>query len=72
MSKIKLPVIWVRTGFVELEANTIEDAIKHFEDLDPLWSPMPDLTEAVYSSFDLTTNDPNRVALYNEGVPVKN
>ena len=68
MSKINLPVTWEMSGFVEIEADTIEKAIEYFEEnIDSI--ELPESVEYVDGSFRLTMTKPEDIALYNEGVP---
>jgi hypothetical protein len=57
--KIKLPVTWEVFGIIEVEANSIEDAIKNF---DPDLHHLP--KDYVDSSFQLSDTDPANVSLY--------
>ena len=52
--KIKLPVTWQVTGTVEVEADSIEDAIMNFVGGD---HELPDETGYVEGSFELSTDD---------------
>lgn len=65
MAKIKLPVSWEVCGFVEVEADSIEEAMEYFErNTDNI--PLPDDGEYVDGSFALTCNEPEVIAIYNK------
>ena len=54
---------------VEIEANTIHEAMDIFEETqDDI--PLPDDFEYVDGSFDLSAKEPEVIQLYNEGVPI--
>jgi hypothetical protein len=59
--KIKLPVTWQLCGIIEVDADSIEDAIKNF---DPMVEELPDEQHYVDGSFELSDDDPANVALY--------
>lgn len=53
--KIKLPVTWEMCGFVEVEADSVEDAVDMFDEItDEL--PLPD-GDYVDGSFDLSCRE---------------
>lgn len=61
---IKLPVVYEACGVVEIEANSVTDAIEKFDrDLDHI--PLPDKTEYVSGSFDLATRDEEYIGVCN-------
>lgn len=61
--KIRLPVSWEACGFVDVEADSIEEAMKTFKETsDDI--PLPAESNYVDSSFKLSTNDPEIIALY--------
>lgn len=63
MSKIKLPVSWEVSGFVEIEADSIEEAMDYFEkNLD--FIKLPKDSEYVYGSFALSCTEPEYIKLY--------
>jgi len=69
MAKIKLPVTWESSGFVEVEAETIEEAVNYFnENVDHI--QMPYESDYVDGSFDLSDSDPDFISLYNPDIPV--
>ena len=65
MGKIKLPVSWEVFGFVEVEADSIEEAMEFFEENADSFS-LPNDGEYVDGSFALTCNEPEFIALYNK------
>lgn len=60
---IRLPVTWEVSGFVEMEADSIEDAVKIFN-RDADYIKLPRDSEYVDASFCLSTEDPDEIALY--------
>lgn len=57
---IKLPVTWECCGVIEVEADSIENAIEYFDyHSDEL--PLPDDFEYVDASFQLSCNEPEYV-----------
>lgn len=54
---------------VEIEANTINEAMDIFEGTHD-HIPLPDDFDYVDGSFDLTAKEPEVIQLYNEGVPI--
>lgn len=67
--KIRLPVSWEVCGMVEIEANTINEAMDIFEKTQD-HIPLPNDFDYVDGSFDLTTKEPEVIQLYNEDVPI--
>ena len=67
--KIHLPVSWEMCGMVEIEANTINEAMDIFEKTQD-HIPLPNDFDYVDGSFDLTTKEPEVIQLYNEDVPI--
>ena len=67
--KIRLPVSWEVCGMVEIEANTINEAMDIFEKTQD-HIPLPDDFDYVDGSFDLTAKEPEVIQLYNEGIPI--
>ena len=62
MKKYKLPVTWEMCGTVEIEAESIEDAIAYFnENIDDI--EIPTDYEYVDSSFRLTDDNPEDILL---------
>jgi hypothetical protein len=52
-------------GFIEIEANSVEDAIDQFyADRDEM--ELPEYAEYVDGSFDLSASEPEVIALYNK------
>lgn len=61
--KIRLPVTWEVSGFADVEADSIEEAMKTFKETsDDI--PLPIESNYVDGSFRLSTNDPEIIALY--------
>lgn len=60
---IRLPVTWEVSGFVEVEADSIEEAVKIFN-RDADYIKLPRDSEYVDASFCLSTEDPDEIALY--------
>lgn len=63
MSKIKLPVSWEVSGFVEVEADSIEKAMEYFEENVDSFS-LPNDWEYVDGSFALTCTEPEYIKLH--------
>lgn len=63
MKKIKLPVTWEAFGFVEVKANSIEEAIEYFKKNSDHIS-LPKESEYVDDSFRLNDEDPDFIKLY--------
>ena len=63
--KIKLPVTWSVCGIVEIEAPSIEEAVKRFNDtIDDI--PLPEDGQVyVEGSFELTSDDSEFIKCYN-------
>ena len=61
--KIKLPVTWESFGIVEIEANSIEEAVKYFNENSD-YINMPKNSEYVDGSFRLSESDPDFIKLY--------
>ena len=68
MKTFKLPVTWEVCGIVEVEAESLEDAITKF---DPDDHSLPEDASYVDSSFQLTDTDPANVALYQDDMNPK-
>ena len=65
MKKIRLPVTWESSGFVDIEAETIEVAIEYFNNnVDRI--PLPYDSEYVDGSFLLSSNEVEFIELYNK------
>lgn len=63
MKKFKLPVTWEVYGFVEIEAETIEEAIEYFdENSDDISLPNG---EYVDGSFNLTDREVEFIECFN-------
>lgn len=64
MAKIKLPVTWEICGIVEIEAESIDEAMEKFdEDIDYIPLPIHN-GEYVDGSFNLTDRDPEFIKLF--------
>ena len=60
--KIKLPVTWEVFGIVEVEANSIEEAMEKFDETCDL-IPLPD-GDYVDGSFDLSCREMDYIELF--------
>ena len=59
----KIPVTWAVCGFVNVSAETIEDAIKDFkENIDEY--ELPDYSDYVDGSFTLSTDETKIIKMY--------
>ena len=68
--KIKSPVIWEMCGMVEIEADSLEEAIAGFHSVeDDL--PLPECSDYVDGSFAISTDDLNTIRLYNPEAPAE-
>ncbi len=57
---MKLAVTWSMCGYVDVEADTIEEAIERFyEESDHI--PLPSDGEYIDGSFELSTDDPDEM-----------
>ena len=61
--KIKLPVTWEAFGIVEVEANSIEEAVNYFNENSD-YINMPKNSEYVDGSFRLSESDPDFIKLF--------
>lgn len=61
--KIKLPVTWEAFGIVEIEANSIEEAVNYFNENSD-YINMPKNSEYVDGSFHLSESDPDFIKLF--------
>lgn len=62
--KIKLPVTWEMCGMVEIEADSIEDAIENFYELtDEIPLPNGDYVDA---SFNLSCSEAEYIECFNK------
>lgn len=61
--KIKLPVTWEAFGIVEIEANSIEEAVNYFNENSD-YINMPKNSEYVDGSFRLSESDPDFIKLF--------
>ena len=61
--KIKLPVTWEAFGIVEIEANSIEEAINYFNENSD-YIHMPKDSEYVDGSFRLSESDPDFIKMF--------
>lgn len=56
MAKFKIPVEWSVYGVVEIEANSIEEAVNKFDEtIDDI--PLPDQSEYIDDSFKRNTSN---------------
>lgn len=61
--KVKLPVVWTVKGIVEIEAESVEDAVKNF---DNTAIAIPDKSEFVDDSMELDCFEPRVIEqIYN-------
>lgn len=68
--KIRIPVIWEMCGMVEIEADSLEEAIAGFYSVeDDL--PLPECSDYVDGSFAISTDDLNTIRLYNPEAPAE-
>ena len=65
MKTITLPVTWEVSGFVKVEASSIEAAIEYFEENSD-HIPLPKEFEYVDGSFMLSASEPDYIELFNE------
>lgn len=68
--KIKLPVCWEVCGFVEVEANSIDDAMDIFQETSD-HIPLPTDADYVDGSFDLSCYEPEVIQVYNPDAPLR-
>ena len=61
--KIKLPVTWEAFGIVEIEANSIEEAVNYFNENSD-YINIPKNSEYVDGSFRLSESDPDFIKLF--------
>ena len=61
--KIKLPVTWEAFGIVEIEANSIEEAVNYFNETSDYLN-MIENSEYVDGSFRLSESDPDFIKLF--------
>ena len=61
----KMPVTWEVCGFVDVEADSLEEAIDKFEENCDNYE-LPENGEYVDGSFGLTDNDPEFIKIYNQ------
>ena len=61
--KIKLPVTWEAFGIVEIEANSIEEAVNYFNENSD-YINMPKNSEYVDGFFRLSESDPDFIKLF--------
>lgn len=65
MAKFKIPVTWEVCGVVEVESETLEDAVRYFEEnSDNI--PLPSDSEYVDGSFGLSCNDIDFIKTFNQ------
>ena len=69
MAMIKLPVAWEVSGFVEVEANNIEEAVEYFNKNSD-YIKLPDKNEYSEGSFNLSTDDLEYIAFFNENISI--
>ena len=65
MKLFTLPVTWMVSGIVKVEALDIEAAIELFNETSD-YIPLPKEPEYVEGSFSLSDTDPEFISLYNE------
>lgn len=65
MKKFKVPVTWEVYATIEVEAETLEEAMKIAEDEDGE-IPLPTQTEYVDGSWRVNVDSPEELALYNQ------
>jgi hypothetical protein len=66
--KIKLPVTWEMSGIVEVEAESVEEAMDYFDkNMDYIDLPDEDNSSYVDASFRLTDDEVEFVELFQEG-----
>lgn len=56
MAKQRIAVVWQECGYIEVEADNIEEAMNKFRE-DPDYYNFPYDSEYVDGSFELSTND---------------
>ena len=67
MKTFKLPVTYSVCGYVNVEAETIEDAIQYFkENSDDIELPLDVDTEYVDGSFELSSEDEEYIEFLNK------
>lgn len=65
MKKFKVPVTWEVYATIEVEAETLEEAMKIAKDEDGE-IPLPTQTEYVDGSWRVNVDSPEELALYNQ------
>ena len=63
MAKFKLPVVWEVYGTIEVEAETIEDAVAYFDENSD-FIPLPKETHYIDGSFDLSSREVDYLELF--------
>lgn len=67
MKTFKLPVTYSVSGFVNIEAESIEDAIQYFkENTDDIALPLDVDTEYIDGSFELSSEDKEYIEFLNK------
>ena len=67
MKTFKLPVTYSVSGFINIEAESIEDAIQYFkENTDDIALPLDVDTEYIDGSFELSSEDKEYVEFLNK------
>ena len=67
MKTIKLPVTYSVSGFINIEAESIEDAIQYFkENTDDIALPLDVDTEYIDGSFELSSEDKEYIEFLNK------
>lgn len=65
MAKFKIPVEWSVYGVVEIEADSIEEAVDKFDEtIDDI--PLPDRSEYINDSFKRETGSNDDIEYYKE------
>lgn len=67
---IKLPVTWEECGTVEIEADSIEEALEKFQYEEP-YLELPNNNVYIDGSFQLSSNDPESIRYYQTAETLK-
>lgn len=70
MKKFKIPVFWEMSGFCEVKANTIDEAIKIFDNTEDQL-PLPISTE-YYVDGSFKRENEEIISLNNESIEIRN
>lgn len=63
MAKFKLPVVWEVYGVVEVEAESLEEAVEYFQENSDL-IPLPEESHYVDASFNLSCDEISYLELF--------